>query len=154
MMCSEVPGTIKKFKRTDWRFQQTFLTPLKDLRRFVDTIVSAMKTVETASLTVDTWVFEPRHLNELLASYGLSPRYPHDLTVSASGEEEIEELLYAALSDWVDFLFVSQPKPFVIYADHDEYTTFCAQTRSNLNRVTKPLSANGFKLISGYVRRF
>ncbi|HVP42115.1 MAG TPA: hypothetical protein VMS96_01710 [Terriglobales bacterium] len=154
MMWSEAPGTINKFGRTAWKFQQTFLTPLKDVRRFVETIASAMKPVEKASLTVDTWVFEPKHLDALLAGYDLSPQYRRDSTVTASGKKEVEELLYAALSDWVDFLFVPQPKPFVIYADHDEYTTFYAQIRSNLNRVTKPLSENGFKLVSGYVRRF
>jgi hypothetical protein len=31
----------------------------------------------------------------------------------------------------------------VIYADHDEYTTFYANTRSNLNRVVEALVAQG-----------
>lgn len=154
MMWSEAPGTINKFGRTAWKFQQTFLTPPKDARRFVATIVSAIKKVEAASLTVDTWVFEPKHLIALLATYDLSPQYRRDCTVTASGEKEVEELLHAALSDWVDFLFIPQPKPFVIYADHDEYTTLYAQTRSNHNQVTTLLSENGFKLVSGYIRRF
>jgi hypothetical protein len=34
---------------------------------------------------------------------------------------------------------------FVIYADHDEYATFYANTRSNLNRVADALFANGLK---------
>ncbi len=36
--------------------------------------------------------------------------------MTAEGHVEIEELLRAALSDWVDFLFVPTPEPFVIYA--------------------------------------
>lgn len=42
------------------------------------------------------------------------------------------------------------PKPFVIYADHDEYATFYANTRSNLNRVTDALLTQGFEEVSGY----
>ena len=71
----------------------------------------------------------------------------------ATGPQEIEDLLHAALSDWLDFLFVPAPRPFVIYADHDEYTTFYANTRSNLNRVAEPLLARGFEEVSGYQRR-
>ena len=58
------------------------------------------------------------------------------------------------LTDWVDFSFVLQPRPFVIYADHHRYTKFHGQTRSNLNRVTRLLSSHGFREITGYVRRF
>jgi len=73
--------------------------------------------------------------------------------VTAVGQREIEELLNAALSDWVDFIFVPAPKPFVIYADHDEYTTFYANTGSNLNRVAEPLLTQGFEEVSEYQRR-
>jgi hypothetical protein len=65
----------------------------------------------------------------------------------------VEELLHTAFSDWFDFLFVPTPKPFVIYADHDEYTTFYANTRSNLNRVVQALSAKGFEEIAEYKRQ-
>ena len=73
--------------------------------------------------------------------------------MTAVGRQEIEELLHATLSDWVDFLFVPAPKTFVIYADHDEYTTFYANSRSNLNRVTESLLTQGFEEVSGYQRR-
>jgi hypothetical protein len=62
-------------------------------------------------------------------------------------------LLLAVFSDWVDFIFVPEPKSFGIYADHDEFTTFFAHTRSNLNRVVKPLAEGGFKMIPDYERR-
>jgi hypothetical protein len=45
------------------------------------------------------------------------------------------------------------PKPFVIYADHDEYTTFFANTKSNLNRVAQPLTAGGFVSVPDYERQ-
>jgi hypothetical protein len=60
----------------------------------------------------------------------------------------MEELLHTAFTDWFDFLFVPTPKPFVIYADHDEYTTFYANTRSNLRRLVETLSAQRFKEIA------
>jgi hypothetical protein len=53
---------------------------------------------------------------------------------------------------WI-FSFVPAPKPFVIYADHHDYTTFYANTRSNLNRVADALLAQGFEEVSGYQRR-
>jgi hypothetical protein len=51
----------------------------------------------------------------------------------------MKEALIAVLSDCVDFLFIPTPTSFVIYADHDEYITFYAHTRSNLNQVANPL---------------
>ena len=66
--------------------------------------------------------------------------------------EETHRLLIASFSDWVDFWFVPQPKSFAIYADHDEYTTFYASTKSNLARVVTPLLENGFKEVPGFER--
>jgi hypothetical protein len=62
-------------------------------------------------------------------------------------------LLSAAFGDWVDFLFVPAPKPFVVYADHDEYATFFANTKSNLNKVADALTRNEFVAVESYTRR-
>ncbi|HUA66595.1 MAG TPA: hypothetical protein VME24_12155, partial [Alphaproteobacteria bacterium] len=62
--------------------------------------------------------------------------------------------LVATFSDWVDFFFVPAPKPFVIYADHDEYATFFANTKSKLNSVVEPLLKSGFKQVLNYQRQF
>ena len=75
------------------------------------------------------------------------------MSVTAVGRQEVEELLHTTFADWFDFLFVPTPKPFVIYADHDEYTTFYANTRSNLNRVVEALSAQGFESVADYRRQ-
>jgi hypothetical protein len=40
----------------------------------------------------------------------------------------------------------------VIYADHDEYTTFYASTKSNLNRIVAALSTDGFEQVTGNTR--
>ncbi len=86
---------------------------------------------------------------ELLTKYSVPLHYSHDITLTAAGEAEAEALLHAVLSDWVDFLFVPNPKPFVIYADHHDCATFYAQTKSNLNLVSQSLLAQGFEEIEG-----
>ena len=82
----------------------------------------------------------------------MPPRYECGVSFTATGQEEVRLLLHAIFSDWVDFIFVPEPKSFAIYADHDEYTTFFAHTRSNLNRVVNALS-DGFKTVPEYERR-
>jgi hypothetical protein len=149
MTLSETPGSLKRFRRTPWGSQQTFSTPLKNLQPFVATITSAF---DTASITIDQVIFAPKHLLDLLARCSLPARYGRDLTFVATGNEEVQALLQAALSDWIDFIFVPAPKPFVIYADHDEYTTFYANTKSNLNRVVDALSQQGFEKVKDYER--
>jgi hypothetical protein len=114
---------------------------------------SAGRSFQTACITIDQAMFEPTHWIDQLIRHSLPPRYQKGTSVTAVGQQEIEELLHAALSDCVDFVFVPVPKTFVIYADHDEYTTFYANTRSNLNRVAEPLLTNGFEEVSGYQRR-
>ncbi len=83
MEVSDTPSALKQVRRTAWKFQRTFRTPVKNLQG----VCSAA------------------------------------------------------------------PKTFVIYADHDEYTTFYANSRSNLNRVTESLLTQGFEEVSGYQRR-
>ena len=56
-------------------------------------------------------------------------------------------LLRTTFSDWIEFVFQPLPKPFVIYADHAEYTTFFANTKGNLNQVVLPLEAAGFETV-------
>ncbi len=109
--------------------QKTFETPSKDLKRFVATIFSAHETLQDGSVTIEQVVFEPKHLNAVLAKHLLPAQFGRDCLLSASGRAEAAELLEAALEDWIDFIFVPTPKPFVIYADHDEYTTFFANTK-------------------------
>jgi hypothetical protein len=149
----ENPAALKKFRRTAWKFQQTFETPLKDLKRFVSTIDQAAGPWRSASITIELAVFDPTHLIDLMNANSIPPRYQRGVSIIAVGLEESEALLEAALGDWVDFIFVPEPRSFAIYADHDEFTTFFAQNRSNLNRVVQALSGEGFKLESEYQRK-
>src|SRR4051794_33050607 len=122
MKLSKTPGSLKRLGRTPWRFQHTFQTPLDKLRPFVAEIVSALDPLQAGSITIDQVVFEPEHLIAMLSRYNLPPEYGHEWTISAEGQQEVQELLEAALGDWLDFWFVPTPKPFAIYADHDEFT--------------------------------
>jgi len=154
MTLSEAPGNLKKFRRTAWRFQQTFQTPLQSLPEFVNTIGSTGQPLRAGCLTIEQAVFEPTHLIGLLNNYSIPPRYGRGVALTARGAQEVTALLQAALGDWVDFIFVPEPKRFSLYADHDEYTTFFAQTRSHLNRLVEALTGQGFRAIQDYERRF
>lgn len=118
------------------------------------TILSGREPIHAASVTFDQVVFEPKRLLALFARHALVPEYGYDWCVAATNPEEVKELLQATLSDWVDFLFIPTPKPFVIYADHDGFTTFYANTKSNLNGVVQTLTASGFRNVPDYERTF
>ena len=123
------------------------MTPLRNLEPFVATIISAREQIQVGTITIDSIVFEPKNLNALLASQSLPPSLQRESSIEAAGCEEVGVLLRAALSDGIDFWFIPTPKPFVIYADHDQYTTFFANMKSNLNGVAEPLLKQGFKRV-------
>jgi hypothetical protein len=146
----QTQGTLKAFRRTaeQFQFQATFQTPLKNLRPFVRAIMLSPQPIQQGRVTIDQIVFEPKTVNALLAKCGIVPPEPRklqDRSRSASGKEEVEELLVAMLSDWIDFAFIPSPKRFLMYANHDEYATFFASRKSTLNQITAPLSAPGTK---------
>lgn len=153
MKLSRTPGLIKKFRRTPWRFQATFGTPLKNLEAFVSAILADSGEFDKGRVILDAVVFEPKNLKALLAANSLPTQYGQDWSIEVEGKQQVRGLLVAALSDWVDFVFVPTPKPFVIYADHDELTTFFANTKSNLNLVAQSLLAKGFTQIHDYQRQ-
>ncbi|MBZ5523974.1 MAG: hypothetical protein LAP21_17190 [Acidobacteriia bacterium] len=148
MTSSNAPDALTKFHRTPWKFQQTFKTPLKNLLPFVTITISAIQPFKSGQLTIETWVFEPKHLKAVLSSHSISAECQRGQCVTAVSEDEAAQLLEAALNDWVDFIFIPNPKSFAIYAHHDESTTFFAHTRSGLNRVTGALVAAGFEPIT------
>src|SRR6478736_2355660 len=152
MTITNTPEVLSKFRRTTWGFQTTFSTPLKSLDSFVSTILPDGDGFEKGAVTIDEIVFESRTLNALLAGNPVSGELSRDWSIYAEGKVRVRELLQATLSDWIDFLFVPTPKPFVIYADHDEYTTFYASTKSNLNRVVPALLSNGLNQTPNYQR--
>jgi len=114
--------------------------------------MSVNQEMKSGCFTIEQAVFEPTHLIKVLADHSIPPRYECGVSFTATGQKETQLLLHAILTDWIDFIFVPEPKTFAIYADHDEYTTFFAHTRSNLNRVVKALTDDGFKIVADYER--
>lgn len=154
MIISHEPGMLKKLKRASWRFQGTFETPLADLERFVSVIISAQPDISGASLVFENLVFPPAHLASLQRtdSQAKAIELEPGMALVAETSETARRLLTAALSDWVDFYWVPTPKPFVIFADHDEYCTFYANTHSGLNSVCDLLGNSGFRRVGGFER--
>ena len=155
MRIVEAPGTLRKYRRTAWKFQQTFHTPLDDLPRFVDVILSALPGLRASQAVLEQVVFEPRaELVPLYSKYSISLNWRGDApTLEAAGPAESRELLQALLSEWIDFFFVPTPRPLVIYADHDEFITFLAHRKAPLSAVSGALAAAKFRP-ADYVREF
>ena len=149
---SHNPGSLAKFSRKAWRFQRTIRTPLTNLESFVAEIVSALVPIEKGIIAIDGYVFEPKNLRKLLSAYPQSMSLTHNWSIESIATPSIEEMLLATFQDWIDFAFIPTPQPFVIYADHDEYTTFYAMTQSNMNRVVQPLLAQGFTQVKDFER--
>ncbi len=150
MTVTPSPGTLKKFHRTPWRFQQTVKRPkATDLDRFVSTILSAHGGFEAVTVTIDAVIFDTVRMSALCPT---GPTLTHDVSLAAQSAEEAQTLLVAAFWDGPDFICIPTPKPFVFYADHDDWITFHANTKSHLNHVIEPLVSHGYKLVQNWQR--
>lgn len=142
-------GTLKKFRRTPWRFQQTVARPdADDLDRFVS-IITAHGNLESGTVTIDAVVFNTEQLTTLCPT---GSTFTHDTSILAQSADEMRALLAVTFGDGPDFICIPTPKPFVFYADHHNWITFYANTKSNLNLVIKPLAAHGYKLVQDWKR--
>jgi len=152
MTVTHTPGAVKKFRRTPWRFQQTVERPRPDqLQGFVSTITAAHEQIEEATVTIDQLVFGTERMTALCPEGSELPLI-RESSLSARAEEEVEALLVAAFMDGPDFIFIPAPKPFVFYADHDDWITFYANTKSHLNHIIEPLASHGYKLVQNWQR--
>jgi len=150
-LLSERPLEIQRFRAKPWPFQQTFKTPLKDLNRFVSSFLAPFS-LEKGALSTDEVVFEPKNLLHLLADSSLTVENQYQLTIQATGQGAVADLLQAALGDWVDFVFVPTPELLAIYADHDEYTTFYTRDERVLKSLISALEKSGFEAVLDYTR--
>lgn len=119
----------------------------------MNAIVLAITELRGGSLTIDQAIFEPKELIELLRTNSVPTRYSHDTSFTLSNADEVASVLQVVFQGWIDFIFIPEPKTFAIYADHEEYATFFAHSRSNLNRVVSPLEMRGFKAVQNYARK-
>jgi hypothetical protein len=151
MIVTHTPGAVKKFRRIPWRFQQTVMRPRADvLPAFVSTITRAHRGIKEATITLDRIVFGTDRMTALCPA--ASPLPLERETSMSVRAEEVPALLVAAFMDGPDFIFVPVPKPFVFYADHDDWITFYANTKSHLNRIIEPLACQGYKLVQSWQR--
>lgn len=141
---------MKKFCRTPWRFQQTVQRPKpSELDGFVSTIFTAGHNIEAATVTIDEIVFGTERMSKICPP---GSTLAHDSSISAPSAAQLRALLVAAFYDGPDFICTPQPKPFVFYADHHDWITFYANSKSHLNRVIDPLAAGGYKLVRNWQR--
>ena len=149
MTVTSTPGALKKFHRTPWRFQQTAERPdASELQQFVSTILHGHD-IAAGTITIDDVVFDTERLASLCPA---GSRLTHDTSISAESSEELHALLVAAFWDGPDFICVPTPNLFVFYADHDDWITFYANTRSHLNHVIEPIRSHGYKLVENWER--
>lgn len=141
----ETTDRIARFKADKWPCQTTFHTPLEDLPRFVSTAVSALGPLEKAVLAIDEVVFEPKTLKAFLSKYGINDEPLDGSEYQASGQTEAEGLLVAALSDWLDFLYLPYPERLAVYADHDEFITSYTNNRQELNYLNDVVKSAGYE---------
>lgn len=147
-----VGDQVTRFKATPPRYEQTFLTPMNDLPRFVSTLLSPF-TEQEATVLIDTVVFVPYELLGYLAAEGFTPQeFLRDVQITASGEHTPPSLLEATLSESIDFLFLPVSGKFALYADHDEFTTLFSDDLSVIEAIQNTMSKADFEFIDSYKR--
>ena len=64
-----------------------------------------------ASITIDQVVFEPKHLIALLGQHSLPPDYRHELSVTATIEQEARDLLEHSFVTGLISSLYQRPRP-------------------------------------------
>jgi len=146
------PGALLRFRRPTGVYQQTFRTALDRLPVFVAALLAGSPPITAGTVTVKAVVFEPRHLAAFLAMHGLPQEVGPETTVTATNAEEVNGLLVATLADWLDFYFLPKPNRFLVYADHDEYTTVFSARRTAVSRIATAMGVAGIAEVPGFSR--
>jgi hypothetical protein len=150
MNVTTASGMLKKFRRTPWRFQQTVKLPEVSAREnFVSAIIEVLDNFESATVTIDEVVFDTVKVTTLCPA---NSALTHDTSILAQSTQDLHTLLIAAFWDGSDFVCIPTPKPFVFYADHHDFVTFYANTKSNLNSIIKLLTSRGYELVRDWQR--
>jgi hypothetical protein len=133
-------------------FQQTYITALTDLPKFVNTILEPLTFLDGA-VWIEQIVFEPRELIWYLRGRGFvcDEGDLNKAVLTTENKSETAELLECILGQWTDFAFIPSPKNFVIYADHDEFTTIFAPSAEILSSVQSGMKAQGFKAVEDWI---
>jgi hypothetical protein len=137
-----------RLRETPFPFQQTYGTPLTDLSRFVNTLLAPYE-ISDAEIRIEQIIFTPNELIEYLSLHGIATDEGalNRAVIHAEGALEATTLLECVLSQWTDFAFIPSPKKFVIYADHDEYTTVFTASGQLLASLRSDMELQGFKAV-------
>jgi hypothetical protein len=141
-----------RLRETPFPFQQTYVTPLPDLSRFVHALLEPFELSE-GTIRIETIVFTPHELIDYLNSFGIATD-EGELNRAAIHVEDASEaptLLECVLGQWIDFAFIPSPKKFVIYADHDEYTTVFTVNGELLASLRWEMTLQGFKAVDNWL---
>jgi hypothetical protein len=140
-----------RFREAPFSLQQTYVTPLKELPRFVETLVQPFA-LEKASACIELFVFEPTQLIWYLRGFGIRTDEGelNRATLQAENRTEALDLLECMLAQWADFAFIPSPEGFAVYADHDEYTTVFTEDAEALASIHEAMCSLGFKAVDNW----
>jgi|GEM_PF-1566230 len=140
-----------RLREAPFPFQTTYITPLTELPQFVNTLLARFGVTEGA-VWIEQIIFEPKELIWYLRGRGFvcNEGQLNRSVLHAESPSEVAELLECVLGQWTDFAFVPSPKEFVIYADHDEYTTIFAANAESLSSLRSDMEYKGFKIVADW----
>jgi hypothetical protein len=140
-----------RLREAPFPFQQTYVTPLEDLPRFVRSLLAPF-VFNQASIKIETIVFNPEDLIEYLKPHGINTDESklNRATLTADDASEAAALLEQVLGQWIDFAFVPSPGTFAIYADHDQFTTIFTSSAELLSSLRKEMMAQKFKAVDDW----
>jgi hypothetical protein len=146
-----IVGELKRLRSRTGPEQATFHVPPTRAGDFAATLLATGAGADHARIVIANVVFEPRHLNAAVGRNDLEA-WLADETVIDAGAGEAQALLTAGLSDWVDFWFAPSPGGFLLFADHDEWSTVFAHKKGVVSRASEALRAAGFREVVGFER--
>jgi len=122
---------------------------LKRLPWFTKTLVEQLQPFDHALLIVDQCVMDlpPALINLRQAAGERRPVHEAPGHSFDDDPEGFRSVLEAALSGWIDLRALFSPPHFALSADHDEYTTFFAQSSGQRDELGSVLSKGGVKLV-------
>src|SRR5687768_2596677 len=120
-----MPGALAHMRARAGEYQVTFAVPPARAGQFAAALLGAGIGAAGARLVIDAVVFPPKHLQTALNRHDGEAWLDAETVIEAEAGEAAA-LLIAALQDWTDFWFVPIPGGFLLYGDHDEYSTIFA----------------------------
>lgn len=139
------PWARKQCRRAAGQYQRTFVSPLSQRHLLSKLVLRSAASTRAGLFYIETDVFTTERLEELMAQNEISVDRVEGLSITAENRSECQSVLEAALADSADFYFVPEPKPFLLYCDHHDYSTFFAHRKGPLSQLSEALAGGGFR---------